>query len=53
MHVDNLKSFLIDIPCEMSLKAVQALNGLSWNQRNDILNNKEFAHTFKARKLKG
>lgn len=52
-HIKNLKSFLLDIPCEMSLKAVQALHGIGWNQKNDILNSKEFAQTFKARKLRG
>jgi len=51
-HIKNLKDFLIDIPCEMSLKAVQSMHELEWNQKNCILNSKEFVEVFKSKKLR-
>lgn len=41
------KEFILDVPMEMCMKIAQRLQGLSWPQKNLVLNNKEFVEKFK------
>lgn len=51
-QLENFKSFMLDVPMEMTLKMSKKLHESTWKQKNAILNNLEFVSLFKNRKLK-
>jgi hypothetical protein len=50
-NISNLKSFILDIPTEMSLKIINMLHGINFNGKSQILNNEEFVGKYKKLKL--
>jgi hypothetical protein len=50
-QIDNLKSFLLDIPLELGLKFINGITGSKWNQKDGIVNDVAFIKTFKSNKL--
>ena len=53
VEMNNLKSFLLDMPLELGLKVINRLKDLDWKQKNEILNEKSFVDLFTRVKLKG
>lgn len=45
----NFKTFLLDIPLEMGLKVVEMLKTSPWDNKNSVLNDKEFISLFRKK----
>lgn len=50
-QIDNLKSFLLDIPLELGLKFINGITLSKWRQKDTIINDVTFIKTFKSNKL--
>ena len=50
-QIDNLKSFILEIPLEMGLKVIKILHKIDFVGKNSIINDKEFVTRFKRVKL--